>query len=307
MKECEYVTGLFGQLHDEQVDSDTKEVVHEHFRNCTECREDFKWYGITVQALASLEEVAPPEDFVAQLNARLYGPTPSVSHSSYLDFFRNLFSSSPYLPLPVGVASLAFIMVVGFAVYNNAPSDLVSPEAMVQMHQGAKEKSAAGAVVAVGDSDGTRSSRLHMARPLPSPLEPSFPATTSRITDQPIPVPKSLGSDVGLPGRRVWTVADRIGGDNLTVESPSIDQAVESVKRILPNIHGRLVEEQNRGTLGEKVLGVLIPSRSYGHLTTELINHGAVAAGVAPDAKAPAPTRTANNNVILYIRFVKPR
>jgi hypothetical protein len=104
------------------------------------------------------------------------------------------------------------------------------------------------------------------------------------------------------------TIADVIGADNLTVESPSIDNAMQSLEKILPNIQGRiqgrLVDEKGRGKPGDVVLAVLIPSASYGHLTTELIKHGAVAVGVGAEDGHLAPSPKEGNNVLLYIRFV---
>jgi len=73
-------------------------------------------------------------------------------------------------------------------------------------------------------------------------------------------------------------VQDRIGTDMLTVESPSIDQAVESLKKILPDIQGKVLDEQNR-QIGGTVLTVVIPPQAYGDLTTELVHHGSVAVG----------------------------
>src|SRR5208283_5719784 len=100
MSECERISGLFGELHEEQVDSETETVVWKHLHSCSGCKEDFKWYGMTVRALTNLERVAPPREFIAQLNARL-DDAPS---SSFLAFFRNFFSSAPFvLPLPAGV------------------------------------------------------------------------------------------------------------------------------------------------------------------------------------------------------------
>ena len=50
----------------------------------------------------------------------------------------------------------------------------------------------------------------------------------------------------------------------------------------------------------------MIPSESYANLTTELINHGAVAAG-AGNSTSAEPAKKDGNNVLLYIRFVHVR
>lgn len=302
MKECERISSLYGDLQDEHIDSITKNEALEHFGSCTHCREDFKWYRITVHALNNLEDVSPPKDFMVQLSSKLYATPPSRSYDTYLDFFRNLFSTSPHLPLPVGAASLAFLVVVGFVVYNNAPVEYLpgSPTVNMVKNQGAKPST--GAVMAVTDSGTMRGSNSRVARPL---MPPASTTPSPHIPFHTAAVPKAIGPRVELAARPLNTIADRIGGDNLTVESPSVEMAVESIKRLLPNLQGKLVDEKSAGGIGEKVIGIRIPSSSYGHLTTELINHGAVASGAGSDAKTPAPAKAGSNTVILYIRFVQ--
>ena len=299
MKECERISSMYGDLHEQQIDSIAKEDALEHFSKCTDCREDFKWYRITIQALNNLEEVSPPEDFVLQLGNKLYATQPSRSYDSYLDYFRNLFSSSPYLPLPVGAASLAFLVVVGFVVYSNAPVNQLPTAAVEKALANRGAKHSPGTVMAVTDSGTMRGSDFRVAQPLMQPTGP-----TSPVARPSIPFHAAIPKSISPRGTFANTIADRIGGDNLTVESPRVDMAVESVKRLLPNLQGRVVEEKSPGGVGEKVIGIRIPSSSYGHLTTELINHGAVAAGAGTD-KTPAPAKADANSVILYIRFVK--
>jgi len=96
---------------------------------------------------------------------------------------------------------------------------------------------------------------------------------------------------------------DRIGTDMLTVESPSIDRAVESLKRILPDIQGKVLDEQNR-QIGGTLLTVVIPSQAYGNLTTELVNHGTVAVGPKSDNRSSTVDGGAMQ---LYINFVRSR
>jgi hypothetical protein len=160
-------------------------------------------------------------------------------------------------------------------------------------------------MVAAGDADGPGAAQWRLTRPFSSTPESLLPNQIARIPEYTPPNPKSLGDKAEASAGRFLTVAERIGGDNLTVESPSVENAVESLKRILPDISGRLVEEKSRDRIGERVLGVLIPSGAYGHLATELVNHGAVQLGAGPDKSTPAPSRAGNNNVILYIRFVQ--
>jgi hypothetical protein len=303
MSECERISDLFGELHEEQVDTETETVVWKHLHSCPGCREDFKWYGMTVRALTNLERVAPPREFITQLNARLH----NAPSSSFLDFFRNIFSSAPYvLPLPVGVSALALIAVSSFVLYNYSHTDMMPSLTAYQSFYDPGTRSNADPRLAAKGT-GAKQPLMEVSTLMPaSETTPSSPAPRLPLVAKSIP--DSVGSNIETVSRSFPTIADRIGADNLTVESPSIDQAVESLKRILPNIQGRLVDENSRGHVGEVVVGVMIPSDAYGNLTTELINHGAVAAGMKDsEAKSPAPIKKEGNNVLLYIRFVHTR
>ncbi len=303
MSECERISGLFGDLHEDQVDGETERIVRMHLHGCPGCREDFKWYGLTVQALTSMERVAPPGDFTVRLNARLRDDPPS----SLLDFFRNVLWSVPYVPLPVGVPAVVFIAVVGFIFYNYVPTGMTpSLVSHASLYDSSPQS---GRLV--------RMAPINAGKTVPGRMPGSTLVAASETNPSAPPshlpllaksIPNSLGSNIEAESQGFPTIADRIGADNLTVESASVDQAVESLKRILPNIQGRLVDRLNRGRVGEVVVGVMIPSDTYGNLTTELINHGAVAAGMeGSDVGAPSPAKKEGNNVLLYIRFVHTR
>ncbi len=289
MKECERISDLFGELHDDEADGDTKDVIRDHLYNCPGCREDYKWYTLTVQALGNLETASPPEDFVAQLNARLYSePSPNP----IANFFRNLFSVSPSIPLPVGATALVLLATAGLVFYNTTsvmrPIEPVAVKETAAVHPGV----------------------LHGVKPegvvASNPSTPTIPfiERTSPATNLPEALSRSARNlETTIP--QMPTIADLIGADNLTVESSSVDQAVESLKKMLPNIQGRLVQQEGREKPGDVVLAVLIPSGSFGHLTTELINYGAVNAGMGNEnARFSPPKKDENNNVLLYIRFV---
>ncbi|MBI5250667.1 MAG: zf-HC2 domain-containing protein [Desulfomonile tiedjei] len=293
MKECEQIGDLFGKLHDDEADGETGDFVREHLYNCPGCREEYKWYSLTIQALGSLESASPPENFVAQLNSRLYSEPSSTS--TLTDFFRNIFSYSPYMPLPVGVASLALVVVLGLAVYNT--SYFIAPGAQVATPEPAAHKGIIPPQVGPGGMV-AKSTPSGPTIPLAAPPAASFPGSHFRASNP----EKTLESRQQFP-----TIADLIGADNLTVESDSVDKAMESLKNLLPGIQGRLVGEKGHGNPGDVVLAVLIPSDSYGHLTTELIKHGAVASGVGPEDSRLSPTSKDGKNVLLYIRFVSSR
>ncbi len=59
MMECERISDLFGELHDDEADGEIRDVIRDHLYNCPECREEYKWYTLTVQALGSLETASP--------------------------------------------------------------------------------------------------------------------------------------------------------------------------------------------------------------------------------------------------------
>jgi len=206
-----------------------------------------------------------------------------------------MFSSAPFIPLPVGVSALALIAVTGFVLYNSSHTEMMPPLASYQSLYDPGARPLAGAA---------QPHQMQVSTLMPA-SESNPPSPAGRLS---LMSPDPIAKSIEPVSRQFPTIADRIGADNLTVESPSIDQAVESLKRILPNIQGRLVDEKNRGQIGEVVVGVMIPSDAYGNLTTELINHGAVAAGMGgAEVKQPAPAKQEGNNVLLYIRFVHTR
>jgi predicted anti-sigma-YlaC factor YlaD len=301
MSDCDRISGLFGDFYDEQVDGESKKFLSQHLHNCPGCREEFKWYGITVRALANLEQVSPPPNFLSQVNAKIQS---SSSSFSFLESFKDFFSSTPYLPLPAGVAALAFVFVIGIVVYNQGPTEIVPSGVYSGPAHTAGVRSTAEARMAVGGTATLPAHQMRVGGVLTQAPETSPSNPAGNLPLYSMATPNSIQSNVGIIGENFATIADRLGADNLTVESPSVDNALESLKKILPNIQGRLVDEMNRGN-GGVVVGVLIPSSAYGRLTTELINHGAVEAGAGSEVQSLEPPKKDGNKVLLYIRFVR--
>lgn len=329
MKPCERIVDLFYELQETRLDEEQDRSAREHLRHCPVCREEFKWYGLTVQALANLERVTPPAHFTAQLRAKLYATETSPS---FFDSFRQIFTSFPYLPLPVGVTALAFVAAVAFVTYENTPVNLIRPAVPSTAERGARSVVSQAAAATVPKSSpvagGTMSKGTTVVE-MPAALAPTPPATAdskpaspqqevriARSPENALPTPLVKSQDplalmspkrvakspynAGIPASY-----GRVGTDTLTVESPRIDQAVESVLRMLPDLHGRVVEQRTTGgILGERVLSVVIPPDSFGSLATELISHGVVDAGPPSDRDVASATETNGRNLVLTIRFV---
>jgi hypothetical protein len=259
MSDCKRMSDLFGALHDEHLEGEIAESVRRHLSSCAECKEDFKWYGFTVQALAGLEKVSPPKDFLVQFHARCDAARPFA----FLDSFKSFFSLIPSFPLPVGVTALAVMAVIGLGLYNY--DFIYGPQTAASTYSGPKSEAAPSA-------KGIGPVRARSSESFSTASAPSYIPDMARMEKNP-------AFPMALPAR--------IGTDMLTVESPSIDQAVASLKRILPEIQGKILEEQNR-QLGGTVLTVVIPHQAYGHLTTELVHHGAVAVGPRKEATSSA-------------------
>ncbi len=248
MNDCKRITNLFGALYDEQLEGEIAEGVRRHLSDCPDCKEEFKWYGFTVQALTCLEEISPPKNFLAQFHARCDTNQPYA----FLDSFKNIFSFIPSFPLPVGVTALVIMAVIGVGLYNYDP--ILGLQSAASTYSGPK-----------GEVAPTKGIAPLMARSQEAPSTNSL-AYTPQIA--------RLNTNSSIPK----AMQAKIGTDMLTVESASIDQAIASLKRILPGIQGKLVQERNR-QLGGAILTVVIPPQAYGDLTTELISHGAVAVG----------------------------
>ena len=259
MSDCKRMSDLFGALHDEQLEGEIADGVRRHLSNCAECKEDFKWYGFTIQALAGMEEVTPPKDFLAQFHARFGNTQPFA----FVDSFKNFFSLIPAFPLPVGVTALAVMAVIGLGLYNYDSIYGLQPTAST--YSGPKTEAAPSA--------------NGVAPLMARTQDPSSPATS-------LPSYNPMAR-IETPGFASRALPAGIGTDQLTVESPRIDQAVESLKKILPDIQGRVLDEQNR-QIGGTILTVVIPHNAYDRLTTELVHHGAVAVGPKTEGRFPA-------------------
>jgi hypothetical protein len=280
MKECEQIGGLYIDLHDGRLDGTTEARVNTHFGECSGCREDYMWYGFTVRSLANLDEVKPPADFLEQLNSKIF-----PEKISLFDYFKNFFSVTPSLPLPVGVSALAVVLLAGVLTYKSTTGGLVN---LSQPPDQARAP-----ITNLHTSGKAIATSAISIRPATPDSKGWFPYTWSAHTP--------WSQNVSYP-----SIADRIGADNLTVESPSVDEALKSLKKVLPDMQGRLIDEKVRNNRGDTLVAIRIPSEAYANLTTELINHGAVATGAGNGAIAE-PAKKDGDNVVLYIRFVRVR
>jgi len=288
--DCQRIADYFGVVYEGDSDAQTEKMVKDHLESCRACREDFKWYGVTVQALANLEQIAPPNDFLRRVNERI-DQNPSL-FQSILAQIKNLLNSIPTAPVPVGAASLAFVTVLSFLVYNYSPTE-VSQFGKAGFTAQSPVQTAPVEVVSMPAQPQVVAS---------APFAPQF-APFSRAFVPYDGAGRFASSSVAW---RFPTVADEIGADNLTVESPHIDLALKSLKDILPGIQGKLIDEQFKGPFGETLVGVIIPSNRYGDLASALVNHGAVEVGArSQDSDSPAPAKVDSRNVRLYIRFTQ--
>ncbi len=288
--DCERIADYFRAVYEGDSDAQTGKMVKDHLKSCAACREEFKWYGVTIQALANLEQVAPPNYFLKQLNARI--DKNSSIFQSIISQIKNLMNAIPTAPVPVGAVSLAFVTFCAFLVYNYTPPEL---------SQGGKSglslnSNAQNGAIAVDSA----------SRPVDSGMVASAPFSPQTAPFSHAYVPYDGPGRSSSVAWRFPTVADEIGADNLTVESPQMDLALKSLKEILPDIQGKLIDEKFRNAFGEALVGVIIPSSRYGDLTSALVNYGAIEVGAKSlESDSPAPTKVDSRNVRLYIRFTQ--
>lgn len=288
MMDCENVSLLFGKIFDGEADEADHKVVEDHLTVCSACSEDYNWYKLTMQALNNLQPVSPPSDFLEQLNSRIH---PKSKFANIKSFIKNFFDSVPQIPVPVGAVSLALIVIVAFMAYNNVPVDTSLAIAPIAGAKSIASSVDGGALVnKVSQSQG-------QAAPPPVASAPRLPMLAAN---------QAANTVSSAPAWRFPTIADEIGGDNLTVESPRVDLAIESLRNVLPNLEGKIVDEKTRNSFGEVMVGVVIPSNKYADLASALVNHGSVEAGTLQiEGKALIPSRTDSNQLRLYIRFTR--
>lgn len=289
MKECEQISMLYVDVIDDQADAETAKRYNDHLSHCQHCRDDYWWYSSAVQALSSMENMPPPPDFMAQLHRRL----DAIDSPSFWSQFKNFFDFAPRLPLPVGVAALLFVVAVGFASYMDAPMipgvNLAST-GMIDATAGFKPKGIKAYPVDMHPGAGFKASA--------NSLSPSCPPQTLPVTT---PASNSQA------GPYFPTVADRLGADNVTVESPIMEKAVASLMGALPELNGKMVDELPRTGIRERMFKVMIPPNSYGDLLQTLVTHGALQVGAGEGVTPPKLAKKDGKNVLLHIRFVNPR
>ena len=302
MSECDRISELYLVMNDDEADKKTNEYFQEHLTHCNHCSEDFRWYGTTVQALAGLERISPPPDFQVQLRQRIE----ALHSQSFFEQLKDFFATAPRMPLPVGAVALAFVVVVGFAMYNDAFDTFkpgVNTSRTLQGEALGPIKTAKSVPVAKQppnmESKGLNTLSNSLNHSKIAAIEPStdlhsFPLTRTENTAS-----GAYASMVTFP-----TIADKLGADNLTVESLTIPQALESLKKILPNINGRIVMENHANGKNGTIVRVLIPPKAYPDLTTTLIEHGALESGAGRGVTPPKIVK--DQNVLLHIRFVPP-
>ncbi|MBM4327800.1 MAG: hypothetical protein FJ118_11630 [Deltaproteobacteria bacterium] len=301
MSECDQISGMFLELHEGSVDSETRSRCYDHMNECSCCREEFQWYSDAVKALAGLERVSPPRDFMVHLDRRL----DAVSSRSWLDFLKDLTLTAPRMPLPAGMAALFCIVLIGYSLFRQPPVELarhsetpVSAE-VATAEEGGKSIAPAPrrATITTMGGDGALAPAYYSSLSNPSTNLPRIPLTT----------PESGMSGAQAAHNLLPTVADRLGADNLTVVSSRPEEAQELLKRILPGLQGTVVREDLRPSARERLVRIIIPPDAYGSLTRALVDHGEIESGAGAGVDPPKPVQEQGNGILLYVRFVKPQ
>ncbi len=303
MSECERVSDLFGEFHERRLDKQTETSVTRHLDGCPYCKNDYEWYGFTVQTLMSLEKVHPPECLLQQIKTKLHetNQTESVLH-----FFKHLFTASPYMPLPVGVGALILIVFVGVVIYDRSPHEVFSEGAQTV----ARSENPTPAAPLPSHSLSTPWHQARSTTPwraegaLAKGFLGDHQQSGGHLQQFAMSSPRVLEPDRMKGGIIQAPFAQKKEPDNITVQSKSIPVAVDSLKRILPSLQGNLLEEKTEDRIGEIILGVAIPSNAYPKLTSELVNLGALTGEFNPTAPPAVRTSPDGKKVVLYIRFI---
>lgn len=279
MNDCRRIVDLFLEVQEGEADVEMESAFHAHLDACPNCEDEFKWYMLGVEALSRLDPIPPPPNFMVELHARL----DAAGEPFLTRILRAVGSLSPQAPFPAGMAALGVMAVLAMVLYNGSLTEL-----MATITPGETAKTSAPDSISI-----TKPLRTDAAENAPNPTGTLF---------------KSPEGHVAAAGFTP-TIADELGADNVTVESPSVEEAVESLKRILPSLQGRLVDvsplRQRADGLGRELLvGVRIPQTQYGRLTGELIQHGALEAGAGEKVSAPKMVDPEGPEVLLYIRFL---
>ncbi len=107
---CEEIKGLLSEYVDGALDQKTKALVDEHLSACKDCAEELASLKALVNELGSLESVAPPGDFLAQLHERMERRSP------FSKILRTLFVPIR-VKIPLEFAGAAAMAILVFSLF----------------------------------------------------------------------------------------------------------------------------------------------------------------------------------------------
>jgi hypothetical protein len=106
---CDEIKDLLSEYIDGVLDSETKALVDEHLSDCKNCQRELAQLKALVKELRSLESVAPPRDFLAQLHKRM------EQRSWFSKTLRTLFVPLR-LKIPLEFAGAAAMAILVFSI-----------------------------------------------------------------------------------------------------------------------------------------------------------------------------------------------
>jgi hypothetical protein len=305
---CSEVSPLLSEYVDDQLDAATRGLVEEHVASCEDCTAKLRFLQAFLEAMAGMEKVSAPPDFLAAVHARIEG-------ASAFNRFKKWLFCPLRIKLPMELAGIALATLL-----------------LVFAYQGPKQKEArslpgmsggVGQAVLPADEKGTTLDKAVANRPASAPMR-----ITLALHLNPLPMPGhaaklpslsaapssggKLDSDrrkarepiTGQPSppmERVPPAPMTAAQKDESLSSLDAHHANELIREALANLGGAVVSGEARAEATEhQTILVRIPARNYPLFIERLRRAGHLE---EPPEKPPQTMATTADNELLEIQI----
>ena len=290
---CSEVSVLLSEYVDDHLDPIAKGIVEEHVTSCESCAAELRSLRACLTAIAGMEKVSAPPDFLATVHERL------EQASAYKRFARWLFYPLRIkLPMELAGIVLATLLLV-FAYQAPKPKEVKNLPAT---------SGSVGQVAIPADEKGASLDKAEANRPASAPrrielaLLLSPPQMAEHTTQLPsLSATPSPGRKVELDRRKT-----RAAKKDESLTPLDLHQAGELIKESVASLGGTMVADPSRmAATDPKTILVRIPARNYPLFLERLRRAGHLKE--PPERPSPTPETAADNEFLdIRIKLIQP-
>jgi hypothetical protein len=269
--ECAEVSLLLSEYVDDELDPVTKGLVETHLTACTGCAAELRSLQAYLRAMAGMEKVGAPPNFLAAVHERL-------EHPSTLERIVRWLFYPLKIKIPMELAGIALATVLLVFTYQAPRRDKVQSlsEISSEIHQSALPAEMKGAALdkAVDDRAASTPRRIELTLllPVPKTAQPELkrrPSATAPLSDGKLEAGRQKAHEQ-IPGQPSAVLEGASAAPMNAAkrdESPApldSQRAYELIQESVTSLRGTVLPAAPpTGTSERKTILVQIPARSY--------------------------------------------